>query len=60
MDWELPDDDAVTIAGLVIYEARTVPQPGQAFIFFDRKFQILRRQRNQITALKITPIVIED
>lgn len=60
MDWDLPDDDAVTIAGLVIYEARTIPQPGQAFIFFDRKFQILRRQRNQITALKITPIVIED
>jgi Mg2+/Co2+ transporter CorB len=60
MDWDLPDDDAVTIAGLVIYEARTIPQPGQTFIFFDRKFQILRRQRNQITALKITPIVIED
>ncbi|WAC48510.1 HlyC/CorC family transporter [Asticcacaulis sp. SL142] len=60
MDWDLPDDDAVTIAGLVIYEARTIPQPGQTFIFFDRKFQILRRQRNQITALKITPIVIEN
>ena len=56
MDWELPDDHAVTVAGLVIHEARTIPEPGQTFIFYDRKFQIMRRQRNQITAIKITPV----
>jgi len=56
MDWDLPDDNAVTVAGLVIYEARTIPEPGQTFIFYDRKFQIMRRQRNQITAIKITPV----
>jgi Mg2+/Co2+ transporter CorB len=56
MDWELPDEDAVTIAGLVIHEARTIPEPGQTFIFYGRKFQILRRQRNQITAIKISPV----
>ncbi|MGZ3304256.1 MAG: HlyC/CorC family transporter [Asticcacaulis sp.] len=56
MDWELPDDNAVTVAGLVIHEARTIPEPGQTFLFYNRKFQIMRRQRNQITAIKITPV----
>ncbi|HWU50230.1 MAG TPA: HlyC/CorC family transporter [Asticcacaulis sp.] len=56
LDWELPDDHAVTVAGLVIHEARTIPEPGQTFIFYDRKFQILRKQRNQITAIKITVV----
>jgi Mg2+/Co2+ transporter CorB len=54
MDWDLPDEDAVTVAGLVIHEARTIPEPGQTFIYHGRKFQILRKQRNQITALKIS------
>ena len=50
MDWSLPDEEAVTVAGLVIHEAQTIPDPGQTFIFFKRRFQILRRQRHQITA----------
>ena len=54
MDWDLPDDNAVTVAGLVIHEARTIPEPGQTFIFYGRKFQIMRKQRNQITAIKIS------
>ncbi|MEI9905867.1 MAG: transporter associated domain-containing protein [Asticcacaulis sp.] len=56
MDWELPDESAVTVAGLVIHEARTIPEPGQTFIFYGQKFQIMRKQRNQITAIKITPL----
>jgi len=55
LDWELPDDEATTIAGLVIHEARTIPEVGQRFAFFNYKFEILRRQRNQITALRVTP-----
>jgi Mg2+/Co2+ transporter CorB len=55
MDWNLPDEDAVTVAGLVIHEAQTIPDPGQTFIFHGHRFQILRRQRNQITALKVGP-----
>jgi Mg2+/Co2+ transporter CorB len=54
MDWDLPDDNAVTVAGLVIHEAQTIPEPGQTFIFHHHRFQILRRQRNQITALRIS------
>ncbi|OYX36261.1 MAG: hypothetical protein B7Y99_02135 [Caulobacterales bacterium 32-69-10] len=55
MDWSLPDDEWVTVAGLVIHEAQTIPDPGQTFIFHGHRFQILRRQRNQITALRVSP-----
>jgi Mg2+/Co2+ transporter CorB len=55
MDWDLPDDDAVTVAGLVIHEAQTIPDAGQTFIFHGHRFQVLRRQRNQITALRVSP-----
>jgi Mg2+/Co2+ transporter CorB len=55
MDWDLPDDEAVTVAGLVIHEAQAIPDPGQIFLFHGHRFQILRKQRNQITALKISP-----
>ncbi len=54
-EWNLPDDGATTIAGLVIEETGTIPDAGQRFAFFGFKFEILRRQRNQITALKVTP-----
>jgi len=55
MDWELPDEDAVTVAGLVIHEAQTIPRVGQTFIFHRHRFQIVRRERNQITALRVSP-----
>jgi Mg2+/Co2+ transporter CorB len=54
-DWELPDEEATTIAGLVIHEAQTIPEPGQTFAFHGFMFEILRRQRNQITAIRLTP-----
>ncbi len=56
MDWNLPDEEAVTVAGLVIHEAQSIPDVGQTFSFHGFRFKILRRRRNQITALKITPI----
>jgi Mg2+/Co2+ transporter CorB len=59
MDWDLPDEDAVTVAGLVIHEAQTIPDPGQTFIFHHHRFQILRRQRNQITALRVSAPLLE-
>jgi magnesium and cobalt exporter, CNNM family len=57
LDWNLPDEEATTIAGLVIHEARTIPEPGQRFAFHGYKFEILRKQRNQITAIRVTPPV---
>ncbi len=56
MDWNLPDEEATTIAGLVIYESRSIPEPGQSFTFHGFRFNVLRRERNRITALRITPL----
>ena len=56
MEWQLPDDQATTIAGLVIHETRSIPEPGQSFTFHGFRFQVLRRERNRITALRITPL----
>ena len=53
MNWDLPDDEAVTVAGLVIHEAQAIPDPGQRFAFHGYRFQVLRRQRNQLTALRV-------
>jgi hypothetical protein len=57
LDWQLPDEHASTVAGLVLYESRRIPMVGQVFVFFGFRFEILERHRNQITKLKITPIV---
>jgi Mg2+/Co2+ transporter CorB len=53
MDWALPDTEAVTIAGLVIHEAQTIPEPGQTFTFYGYRFEILRRSKNRITAIRV-------
>jgi Mg2+/Co2+ transporter CorB len=55
LGWDLPDEEATTVAGLVIHEARIIPEIGQVFSFHGFKFEILRKQRNQIVALRITP-----
>ena len=57
MDWDFPDAEATTIAGLVIHEARSIPEPGQSFTFHGFRFQVLRKNRNRITALRVTPLV---
>ena len=55
-DWTLPDEeDYSTIAGLVIYEARRIPTVAQTFTFFGFRFEILKRQRNQIQTLRVRP-----
>ena len=54
MDWKLPDDEAVTIAGLVIHESQTIPEESQTFAYYGYRFEILERQRNQIVKLKIS------
>jgi Mg2+/Co2+ transporter CorB len=59
MDWNLPDAEATTIAGLVIHEAQTIPEPGQAFTFYGFRFEILRKSRNKITALRVKPVLLE-
>ena len=53
--WRLPDEEASTIAGLVLYEARRIPSVGQVFVFHGFRFQVVDRQRNQITKLRVMP-----
>lgn len=55
LGWTLPDHDATTLAGLIIHEAQTIPDVGQSFSFHGFRFEILRRQRNQITQLRVRP-----
>ena len=55
-DWHLPDEEAITVAGLVIYEAETIPIVGQVFRFHGFQFEITGRRRNQITQVKLRRI----
>jgi len=59
-NWRLPDEEASTIAGLVLHEARLIPMPGQIFVFHGFSFEILERQRNQITRLRLIPLKLEN
>jgi CBS domain containing-hemolysin-like protein len=58
--WKLPHDEAATVAGLVIYEARMIPEVGQSFAFHDFRFEVLRRQRNQIVLLRVIPPALRE
>jgi Mg2+/Co2+ transporter CorB len=55
-DWDLPDAEVTTVAGLVIHEAQMIPDVGQAFTFHGFRFEVLRKRRHQITSLRITPV----
>jgi Mg2+/Co2+ transporter CorB len=54
-DWNLPDEEATTLAGLLIYEAGRIPDVGENFLFHGFRFEVLRRQRHQLTLLRIRP-----
>ena len=53
LDWKLPDEKASTIAGLIIYESRNIPDIGQEFKFHEKRFRIHNRSGNKITSLRI-------
>ncbi len=54
-EWDLPDEEAATLAGLVLHESRRIPEIGQCFMFHDFRFDIVARERNQITRIRLTP-----
>src|SRR5205823_14549274 len=56
MDWTLPDEEATTVAGLVIHEARAIPEAGQSFTFHGFRFRVLKKEPNRITVLHVTPL----
>lgn len=55
-EWGLSDENYSTIAGLIIYESKLLPEPGQSFVFYGIRFDILRRKDNQITQVRMTPL----
>lgn len=56
MDWRLPDEEANTVAGLVIHEAQMIPNEGQVFSFHGFRFTVVQRRENRITKLKLRPL----
>ncbi len=56
MEWNLPDEEANTVAGLVIHEAQMIPAEGQVFSFYNFRFEVLERRANRITRLRIRPL----
>ena len=56
MDWQLPDDEANTIAGLVIHEAQMIPNEKQAFSFHGFRFEVVTRRENRIMKLRVRPL----
>ena len=52
-DWQLPDDEANTIAGLVIHEAQTIPIVGQVFSFNGFRYEVVSKEKNRLTQIKI-------
>ncbi len=55
-EWQLPDEEANTVAGLVIHEAQTIPTQGQVFSFHGFRFEVMQRIDNRITRLRIRPL----
>lgn len=53
MDWRLPDEEANTLAGLVIHEAQMIPAEGQVFSFHGFRFEVLGKRENRITRLRL-------
>ena len=55
-DWNLPDEEVTTIAGLVIHEARMIPEAGQAFNFHGFRFEVLKKRKQQLTLIKVAKL----
>lgn len=56
LDWSLPDEEATTIAGLVIHESKSIPEERQAFTFHGKRFIVMKREKNRLTKLRIRPV----
>lgn len=56
LDWTLPDEEATTIAGLVIHETQSIPEVKQSFTFHGKRFSVLKREKNRITRMRIVSL----
>ena len=53
--WNLPDEQASTLAGLLLYETERIPKQGISYSFYGYTFQVLNRQGNQLVSIRVTP-----
>ncbi len=60
LNWELPDDEAVTVAGLLIHECQRIPEVGETFAFHRHRFRVAERRGNQLTLLMVSAPAVED
>lgn len=60
LDWNLPDEHASTVAGLLIHAAEAIPEEGEEFTFHNCRFRVMRKEENQLTSLRIQPLPKED
>ena len=60
LDWGLPDEEYSTIAGLILFESQRIPNVGQTYTFFDFRFEILKKQKNQISLVRVIPLPKDD
>ncbi|MEM7072338.1 MAG: transporter associated domain-containing protein, partial [Pseudomonadota bacterium] len=56
LDWQFPEDQAATLAGLILDEARMIPMPKQVFTFHAMRFEVLAREHNRLTRIRVTPL----
>ncbi|MEP9387773.1 transporter associated domain-containing protein [Mesorhizobium sp. KR9-304] len=56
LGWSLPDNEATTIAGLVIHETQSIPEERQAFTFHGKRFVVMKRDKNRIARIRIRPV----
>jgi len=56
MDWGLPDEEYSTLAGLILFESQRIPSVGQTYTFFDFRFEILKKHKNQISLVRVIPL----
>jgi len=54
--WNLPDNNASTLAGLIFHEIKAIPEPGKIFSFYSFRFEIIKSKKNHIELVKVTPL----
>lgn len=54
-NWDFPDDEAATIAGLVLHEAQQIPDVGQKIDYRGFSLEVRGRQKNRVTLLRVIP-----
>ena len=55
LKWNLSDEHAATLAGLIMYEIERIPEVGQTFDIDGYTFTIIQKERNRITLVDVLP-----